>query len=41
MKEFNYLHFEEIDSTSSYLKRNYQDLDDLTLVSASLQTERV
>ena len=38
MKEFNYLHFEEIDSTSSYLKRNYQDLDDLTLVSASLQT---
>ena len=38
MKEFNYLHFEEIDSTSSYLKRNYKDLDDLTLVSASLQT---
>ena len=38
MKEFNYLHFEEIDSTSSYLKRNYKDLDDLTLVSASFQT---
>ncbi|MGM9857833.1 MAG: biotin--[acetyl-CoA-carboxylase] ligase [Bacilli bacterium] len=38
MKEFNYIHFAEIDSTSSYLKRHYKELEDLTLVSASLQT---
>jgi len=34
-----YVHFEEIDSTNSYLKREYQNLDNLTFVSASFQTE--
>lgn len=34
MKE---LHFEIIDSTSSYLKRNYLELDNFTFVSASFQ----
>ena len=33
------IHFEEIDSTNTYLKNNYQELDDLTFVSASKQTQ--
>lgn len=33
-----HLHFEEIDSTNTYLKREYQNLDNLTFVSASYQT---
>lgn len=32
-------HFETIDSTSSYLKKNYKDYDNLTFVSADFQTE--
>jgi len=35
---FNELHFEEIDSTSSYLKREYANLTTFTIVSASYQT---
>ena len=35
MKE---LFFESIDSTNTYLKRNYEDLEDLTFVRADLQT---
>lgn len=34
----NCLHFETIDSTSSYLKKKYKDYDDLTFVSADFQT---
>lgn len=33
-----HLHFEKIDSTNTYLKKEYQNLDNLTFVSASLQT---
>lgn len=32
------LHFETIDSTSTYLKRNYENLPNLTFVSADYQT---
>ncbi len=32
-----FLYFEEIDSTNSYLKREYEHLDDMTLVSAGHQ----
>ena len=32
-------HFENIDSTSSYLKRNYKKLDNITFVSADYQEE--
>lgn len=32
------LHFESIDSTSTYLKNNYQDLDNMTFVSADYQS---
>lgn len=32
-----YYHFEKIDSTSSYLKSNYDKYDDLTFVSADFQ----
>ena len=35
----NTLHFESIDSTNTYLKNNYQYLDDLTFVSAGNQTQ--
>lgn len=34
----NHYHFETIDSTSSYIKKNYKDLDDFTFVSATHQT---
>ena len=34
-----YYHFEKIDSTSTYLKKNYNNLDDYTFVSASYQTK--
>ncbi len=33
------LFFETIDSTNSYLKRNYQNLEDMTFISASFQSE--
>lgn len=33
-----YLYFDEIDSTNSYLKREYKNLDDMTLVHAGHQT---
>ena len=32
------LHFEAIDSTSTYLKNNYQNLDNMTFVSADYQS---
>lgn len=35
----NKIHFESIDSTNTYLKNNYQNLEDMTFVSASLQTQ--
>lgn len=34
----NIIHFDIIDSTNTYLKNNYNSLDDYTFVSASLQT---
>ena len=37
MKNYKCLHFEEIDSTNSYIKDNYQNLDDFTFVSTSFQ----
>lgn len=36
-KFFLYYHFKSIDSTSTYLKRNYKKLDNLTFVSADYQ----
>lgn len=33
-----YLYFDEIDSTNSYLKREYESLEDMTLVCAGHQT---
>ena len=33
-----YLYFDEIDSTNSYLKREYENLEDMTLVCAGHQT---
>lgn len=35
----NKLHFESIDSTNAYLKKNYQNLENFTFVSASKQTQ--
>ena len=34
----NKIHFEEIDSTNTWLKENYRNLEDMTSVSAQLQT---
>lgn len=34
----NKLHFDSLDSTNSYLKRNYQSLNNMTFVSANYQT---
>ena len=36
MKQIN---FESIDSTNTYLKNNYQDLDNLTFISSKIQTQ--
>ena len=36
--DYNLIHFKEIDSTNSYLKKNYQALDDFTFVSADYQS---
>lgn len=33
------IHFENIDSTNTYLKNNYQTLDNLTFVSSDIQTQ--
>lgn len=33
------IHFESIDSTNTYLKQNYQSLDNMTFVSADYQTQ--
>lgn len=33
------IHFEKIDSTNTYLKNNYQTLDNLTFVSSDIQTQ--
>lgn len=35
----NRIHFESIDSTNTYLKNNYQNLDNYTFVSSNLQTQ--
>ena len=35
----NTLHFESIDSTNTFLKNNYQNLNDMTFVSADYQTQ--
>lgn len=35
----NSIHFESIDSTNTYLKENYQTLDNFTFVSADVQTK--
>ena len=35
----NTLHFDLIDSTNTYLKKNYQNLNDMTFVSADYQIE--
>ncbi len=34
-----HIHFKEIDSTNSYLKKHYQTLDHMTVVSADYQTK--
>lgn len=34
-----YIHFDEIDSTSSYLKRNYKNYDSFTFVSSDHQSD--
>lgn len=34
-----YIHFDEIDSTSTYLKHNYKDYDTFTFVSANYQSD--
>lgn len=34
-----HIHFKEIDSTNSYLKKHYQELDHMTIVSADYQTK--
>ncbi len=36
--DFNVINFESIDSTSTYLKQSFNDLDDLTIAFASYQT---
>lgn len=36
---YHYLHFDEIDSTNSYLKNSYQLLDNFTFVSADYQSK--
>ena len=36
--EFKIIHFDSIDSTSTYLKRSYNELDNLTIVFADHQT---
>ena len=35
----NEIHFESIDSTNTYIKENYHKLENLTFVSASIQTQ--
>ena len=34
-----HIHFKEIDSTNSYLKKHYQELEHMTVVSADYQTK--
>lgn len=38
VKDFNIINFDEIDSTSTYLKSNYSDLNDFTICFANYQT---
>lgn len=38
MKQYHYLHFNEIDSTNNYLKNGYFLLPDFTFITASFQT---
>ena len=37
--DYYYLHFDEIDSTNTYLKNHYQKLDNLTFVSTDYQSQ--
>ena len=37
-KVMKHIHFEEIDSTNTYLKKEYQNLDNLTFVTADFQS---
>ena len=37
--DYNYIHFDEIDSTNNYLKNSYQLLDNFTFVSADYQSK--
>lgn len=36
--KFNFISFEEIDSTNNYIKNNWEKLPDLTVVTAEMQT---
>ena len=38
MQEYKVIHFNEIDSTSKYIKREVNNLDNFTIVSASFQS---
>lgn len=38
MSKFKFLEFDEIDSTNLYIKNNYKTLENLTVVTANLQT---
>lgn len=37
-RNFNFINFEEIDSTNNYIKNNWKNLPDLTVVTAEKQT---
>lgn len=37
--DYYYLHFDEIDSTNTYLKKHYQKLDNFTFVSTDYQSQ--
>ena len=43
MKKISFIHFEQVDSTNKWVKRNYQNLssDQITCVIADLQTEGI
>lgn len=38
LRKFNFVNLEETDSTNNYIKRNYNNLPDLTVVTAEFQT---
>lgn len=39
MRHYTYLHFDELDSTNSYLKRNYKNLASFSVVSCNHQSQ--